>query len=90
MEKLRTASAVGFSEQQFVLGRKIPFSTADLYDLELIPGISDILGNNILKAREKILTTARSRNLTDHRPFELAHGVGERTAKKLSAYLALR
>lgn len=76
-------------EQQFALGNKVPISSVDLYDLGLIPGVGDKLGLNILESREKIIFAAKQNDLTNKRmnPFELAHGVGEKTAIKLGFYL---
>lgn len=76
------------TEQQFALGNKIKLSDADLYDLELIPGVSDTLGMNILVARHKIIAASNNKNSRlKINPFELAHGVGEKTASKLERYL---
>ena len=79
-----------FAEQQFALGRKVKFSSVDLYDLELIPGISDKLGNSILEARPKVLAWSPSTKAEKKlNPFELIKGVGKGTAAKLEKYLIL-
>ena len=80
---------VSYAEQQFALGRKIPLSSADLYDLELIPGVADNLASNIIEKRSQIiledqLKTKNSRKLS----FEMIHGVGNKTAEKLARYLS--
>lgn len=77
-------------EQQFALRRRVSFLLVDMYDLELIPGVSDTLAQNILDARDKILNYSRSKPaLKVENPFMLAHGVGKSTAQKLSLYLEI-
>ena len=66
-------------------------SRADLYDLELIPGVSDNLAINILSKRDKLISSYQSPNWNmKTSPFELIHGVGKQTAKKLDLYLELK
>ncbi len=80
-----------FAEQQFALGRRIDLSSADLFDLELIPGVSDVLANNIINKREQILAIEKDKiKKMNISPFELVHGVGKQTAKKLTKYLRLQ
>ena len=79
---------ISVTEQLFAFGERAAISQIDLYDLELIPGVSDTLGTNIIKARHKIIAAADSKNFDAKiNPFELAHGVGKKTALKLERYL---
>ena len=87
-EKIHSLKPSAYAEQRFAEGQKVSLSSVDLYDLELIPGVSDRLGQNILEDREKIIQKAKLPNLKkDFSPFEMAHGVGPKKAKMLSNYL---
>lgn len=78
------------SEARFALGDKIPFSDAFLYDLELIDGISDAIGTELIEKRSEILKAASGLPEQEkHRSFEIAKGVGKKTALKLNRYLIL-
>ena len=79
---------VSLTEGKFALGSTVPLSSCDMYDLELIPGVSDKLAISLIASREKIVTAAKANLLPNSAsPFVLAHGVGEKTAKKLEKYL---
>ena len=88
---LLTATPICQSEQQFALGHTIALSSADIYDLELIPKISDKLAYNILNEKERIISAEHNKNSKKKlSPLELAHGVGKKTASRLSFYLSLK
>lgn len=77
------------AETRLALGGKIPFRTADLYDLELIPGVSDTLGHELLTSRQVILV--RMLYLPPEKQYtalEMAKGVGPKTAEELKDWLS--
>ena len=75
-------------ESLLAQGKKLPLATADIYALELIPGISDTLAHKIIATRLAVHSVSSFlRPSTKHRAFEVIHGVGPKTAKKLSHYL---
>lgn len=87
-EKPKMPEPISYVEQQFALGNSVPLSIVDLYDLELIPGVSDKLGNNILSKRQEIITDALLNGLNNQSdPFELVHGVGKKSASKLRRFI---
>lgn len=71
-------------ESQIAVTGKVRLATAELYDLELIKGISDRLGSEILSNRAVILERAR-RYLPgyEYMALELVHGIGPKTAEQL-------
>ena len=79
------------SETAFALGRRVKLSEVDLYDLELIPRLSEVVAIRILEQRNEIIDHAR--NLpTDQKYLALTkvRGVGAVTAMKLNNYLVLK
>jgi len=78
------------SETILALGGRLSLRHAGLYDLELIPGISDRLGQELLKNRSAILAAAKTMPPAQrYRALELTKGVGPKTALKLSEWLSL-
>jgi len=76
------------SESQLALGQKLPFETVNQYDLELIPRISYVLAERLLKQRSQIISRAKELPPEQrHQAFELVKGIGTQTSKKLNAYL---
>ncbi len=84
-------AAVDEAEDIFAYGHRISLKNATMYELELIPGVSDTLAKNILEDREKIIKKAITLPPKDrHTALELAHGIGVKTAKKLDRYLEIQ
>ncbi len=78
------------AEAAFALEQRIVFSRASIYELELIPGISDTLAFRIEAARPAILSAAAGESSkTRHLAFTTVHGIGEEIAQKLNKYLEL-
>lgn len=78
------------SESLLASGVLLPLQAADLYSLELLPGISDRMAHEILAVRDAILRQARGLPCeTRYRALELAHGIGEKRALSLSHHLQL-
>lgn len=64
---------------------RLSLETADLYDLELIGGISDTRAEKILHSRAVIRSLAGwLRSEHRHRAFEVVYGIGARTATLLA------
>ena len=75
-------------ESLLALQQRIPFSQTGIYELELIPRISDKLAFNIDDKHERIMQRAtalptRKRDTA----FEIVHGVGPKTAAKIAQYI---
>ena len=78
------------AEGQLAIGRKFRFSSADMYDLELIPGVSDKTAARILDARTKVLERAATLPMNQrYHAFVLVHGVGQAIALKFDRYIDL-
>ena len=78
------------AESRLALGGKMRFESAEIYELELVPGISDSLAQNILRKKAAILFEAeRLPEEKQSKALELAHGVGEKRAESLLRYLDL-
>lgn len=79
------------SESCFALGYKFELQSADLYDIELIPKISEKVATQILNRRQSILTAAAMvpKELQAQALADIP-GVGKVTAKKLLNYFVLR
>ncbi len=75
------------AETLLAFGAQIPLACADISDLELIPGVSDKLALELLKNRDRIISHAE--NTSVHEALELAHGIADRTAQKLSSFISL-
>ncbi len=80
------------SEALLAQGKKLKLSEVDLYDLELIPGVSDRLGLSILEKRSQIISCNADRNKKTkcpENPLELVHGIASKKAQALQMYLEL-
>lgn len=89
------------AEAKLATGRKLKLSKVDLYDLELIPGISDKLGLAILEKRENIIYCSsladkqkndahdKTKKKCPLNPFKLVHGIGEAKSSYLLNFLEL-
>lgn len=75
------------AETLLAFGAQIPLACADMSDLELIPGVSDKLAQELLDKRERII--AHARDHSPHVALQIAHGVGVRKAEVLSSLLSL-
>ncbi|RMD87676.1 MAG: hypothetical protein D6808_01040 [Candidatus Dadabacteria bacterium] len=79
------------SEGILALGQKIPLSKADLYDLELISGISDTIGRALLRDKLKIISKARELPPGQkYKALTIVKGIGEKKAKKFYNYLTFK
>lgn len=75
-------------ETLLAAGRTLTLSQIGIYELELIPGISDSLATGINKHKTAIYKLARyMRPHERHRALMIVHGVGEKTARKLCSYV---
>jgi hypothetical protein len=76
------------AESQLARGEPLPLETVTLLDLELIPGVSFTLATKILAAKGEIQTRAQL-VAPPHRfrALEAVHGIGPKTALRLSRYL---
>lgn len=77
-------------ESFLAMGKKMPFSKLGIYELELIPGISERLAIRIIDHRREILEKARTlteENLSS--AFIGIYGVGRKTADKLNTKIDL-
>lgn len=73
------------AESRLACGFPLRIKEVTLYDLELIAGISDLLGNRLIERKSAIINKARNYHLKDkHKAFEIVHGIGEAKAKKLA------
>jgi hypothetical protein len=78
------AEQVADPESILSVGRRLNLEHLDMYSLELIPNVSDTLARNILERHREIIEMARTlRPGQKHRAFEIAPGVGLKTAKEL-------
>jgi DNA uptake protein ComE-like DNA-binding protein len=73
-------------ESLLASGHPLPLSCADLSSLELLPGISDKTGTELLEKRDSIIRAERFTSLEES--FQLARGVGSKTAARLVRYLS--
>jgi len=81
-------SEISDPETCYATGAKIPFSKVALYDLQLIPTISDARSGLLLEYRENILQIAKSEQAEEsHKAFTSVHGIGQKTAATLGEYL---
>jgi len=69
-------------ETQIAQGGQLALACADLFGLELIPGISDTTGRAFLELQKK-------RQLKDHVTLQDVHGIGEKKAAALAPYLSI-
>jgi len=77
-------------ESKLARGEMLRFSKITPLALELLPGISTTLADAIYSKKEEILRHAKSLEPHEqYKAFEIVHGIGPKTAQKLSQYLAL-
>lgn len=75
-------------ESQLAAGKSLFLGSVSEWELQLIPGVSDVLSRRILLLRPEIIAHASTLPETDQQEaFELVHGVGPKTARKLLGYL---
>lgn len=79
------------SESCFALGLKFELRRADLYDLELIPRLSENVAKQIIFRREAIIQEAETlpNDLQSH-GLEGISGIGNTTATKILKYIELK
>jgi len=78
------------AESTLACGQRLYLSQVDLYDLELIPGLSDALGNRILAKRDDINRKARLLpELKSYQAFEIVKGIGPKKAAAFSEHIDL-
>jgi DNA uptake protein ComE-like DNA-binding protein len=87
----RSTTKTNPSEAALARGGKVTLSGASLGDLLLIPKLSEKHAAAILAQQKEILQKARSlppqkRSVA----LELVHGIGPKTAQRISNYLELR
>ena len=78
------------SEALFAVGRKVPLQCADMYDLELIPGISDKFSSRIEQHKREIMAAALRLPVAQrHTALEIVHGIGPKSALAFSRWIDL-
>ena len=78
------------SESLLAQGLRIDFWKATVYDLELIPRISDKLARRILLGRVEMRAAARVLSEEDKaKALELARGIGPKSSRTISRFLRL-
>ena len=83
-------AAITQSETRLALGLKIPLRQASVYDLELIPGISDVLANRLVKATWQIMVQSLySQGAPPEAALALVHGIGEKKAATFGRHIEL-
>ena len=75
------------AEGQIAVGEKIFLSKAGIYELELIPGISDGLAFRIYEKKKTILKAAGQ--MGQVKALSIIHGIGPKTSGKILRYLKL-
>ena len=71
-------------------GRKLDLCRAVVYELQLLPGISDALAFRIVEQQQAILRTAAELPRAGrYHALEIVHGIGRARAKKLGEFLEL-
>lgn len=69
------------TESCFASGGLIPFLDSELFDLELISGISESTANSIIEHRSDIIKRALNLSVDQrYRAFEVAKGIGPKKA----------
>lgn len=76
------------AESILSLGGKIDLASAGMYELELIPGISDRMAKNILESRTQVIDYSQSVKRSD-RWYSLLNveGISEKKARKFVKYI---
>ncbi len=78
------------AESRLASEGKIQLASADVYELELIKGIGDVLAYAIIDQKHQVLERAKEL-LPQHQyaALELVHGIGPATARKLGRQIDL-
>ena len=90
LELLHNIEAINDPEGCLARGARLRLSKANMWALELIPGISDTLADNILTRRKYVRHVAP--HLTEgtrHTALEVVHGLGPKSARKLGKYIEI-
>jgi hypothetical protein len=75
-------------EAAFALGLRFPFSRTGIYELELIPRVSDSIAMRIDDKHDEIARRAdRLAYERKYAAFEIVKGVGPKTAEKIGRYI---
>lgn len=84
-----TSSLIQYNaEAMLAIGQKLSFHRADLYDLELLPGVSDTIGLRLLNSKQTILCRLKQLSPNErYKAFTTVHGIGTAKAKALSKLL---
>lgn len=78
----------GTSEGSLAFGEKLKFKSLGIYELELLPSISDTLAGELVKEKSRILAKSKKLSLASQfQAFEVAKGIGPKKAKQLALYL---
>jgi hypothetical protein len=72
-------------EESWARGHPVPFACVDLVDLELLPGVSEVLGLRLLAHRERIIEAAK--HPQDASGLLSVFGLGEKKQRELARYL---
>ena len=79
------------AESLLACGQPVSYTRADMYQLELIPGISDTLAERLLSNRPEVQQEICSSAARPHsQALERIHGIGPVTATRLGRYLQLK
>jgi hypothetical protein len=77
-------------EALLTFGKRIPFSHTGIYELELVPNISDTLAIEIDDNHQRIAARAVQLNPDQcAKALELVHGIGPAIAKRIAGYVDL-
>lgn len=90
LKKLPSASPLLLSDPEslIALNKRIPLQNADIYALELIPGISDTLAFRIIQQREEIIKAAGTYSEKPYLAFTCVKGIGPKSAKVMDRYIS--
>ncbi len=83
-------SGISSAETNLALGRPIRFAAADVYDLEFLTGISDVLAQRFIENKSRVQKRAAALPPGErHIALQLVKGIGPQKAAELSALLDL-
>jgi hypothetical protein len=74
------------SESALAFGGRLSVSCADLWSLQLISGISEAIGADLIARKGEIL--AASKNGSASEALQLARGIGKTQGARLQSYLS--
>lgn len=90
LEQFSILTSFEDAETRLATSQMFSLAQADIYDLELIPRISDRLALRIMKEKERILEHAASLPYElRYKALEIVYGIGPKTALTLNNYLDL-